>query len=180
VATRSDDPVSARTTSVGRPLPGYEVRVVDGEVQVRGPHVTTGYFRQPEPQLFDGGWLRTGDLGELDADGYLRIVGRLKDLAKVAGFTVAPAEVEMVLASHPHVLQAVVVAVPHDALGEALRAFVVTAEGADVSTGELLGFARRRLAGYKLPYALEIVPDVPLLPSGKPDRATLRSRPHPI
>ncbi|MGZ4799866.1 MAG: class I adenylate-forming enzyme family protein [Acidimicrobiia bacterium] len=176
--TRLTDPWPARRDSVGRPLPSYDVRIVDGEVQVSGPCVTTGYFGDPvsSAELFDGAWLRTGDLGELDADGNLHIVGRRKELANIAGFTVAPAETETVLLSHPDVLEAVVVAVPDPARGEALHAFVVTTAGAEVTNAQLLHFARRRLAGYKLPYSLEIVAELPVLASGKPDRAALRAR----
>ena len=177
-AVRVTDPWPTRRDTVGRPLPSYEVRTVGGEVQVRGPHVTAGYFREPvlTAAVYDGSWLRTGDLGAIGADGSLTIAGRSKDLAKIAGFTVAPAETETVLLSHPDVLHAVVVVVPHPAQGEALRAFVVARSGADVTSAALLAFARRQLAGYKLPYALELVAELPVLPSGKPDRVALRGR----
>lgn len=171
-ATRPADPPEPRRSSVGRPLPGYEVRARDGEVQVRSAYGPLGYTHGGL-DLGDGGWLRTGDLGTVDDDGYLRIVGRQKDVAKVAGFTVVPAEVETVLLDHPDVLVAVVVPVAHDVLGESLRAYVVLTPGAATAAPQLLAHCRRRLAGYKLPYSLEVMVELPTLPSGKPDRAAL-------
>jgi acyl-CoA synthetase (AMP-forming)/AMP-acid ligase II len=178
-ATRPADPVDVRQTSVGHPLPGYDFRIRNGEVQVRGPYVTTAYFGagavDASRDLFDDGWLRTGDLGELTG-GMLRIVGRSKDLAKVSGFTVAPAETETVLLGHPDVLAAVVIVVPSPTLGETLRAYVIIRTDSELTGPRLVRYARERLAGYKVPYALEIVSELPLLASGKPDRAALRAR----
>jgi fatty-acyl-CoA synthase len=181
---RPGDPPEIRHSCVGRPLPGFEFRAAtpdDGEpseLQVRGPNVTPGYFRRPEltAEAFDGDWFRTGDLGYVDDDGYVHIAGRAKEIANVGGFNVFPAEVESCLLAHPGVRQAAVVAVPHERMGEALRAFVVPASEARLAPPELLRFARERIAGYKLPYAIDIVPELPLLASGKPDRAALRER----
>jgi fatty-acyl-CoA synthase len=169
---RTEDPSEARYSTVGRPLPGHELRVVDGEVQVRGSAVTTGYYRRPEQTAaaFDGEWFWTGDLGAIDERGHLSITGRTKEMIQVGGLAVSPAEVEAVLLTHPDVQQVVVVGVPHEAMGEALRAFVVPRPGSSLTTTALLQFARARIAGYKLPYAIELVPTIPTLPSGKPDR----------
>jgi fatty-acyl-CoA synthase len=183
---RAEDPPAARYGTVGRPLPGYTFRTagagVDdpsvGELQVRGPHVTPGYHGRPEltAEAFDGGWFRTGDVGRIDAHGRIRVVGRLKDVVHVGGFSVFPAEVETFLLTHPAVAQAAVVGAPHPTLGEALKAFVVAREGGRLDPPALLRFARARIAGYKVPYGIEVVSEIPVLPSGKPDRAALRRR----
>jgi acyl-CoA synthetase (AMP-forming)/AMP-acid ligase II len=162
-------------------LPGFELRLAPGpeadlgELELRGPAVTPGYFRpsrETEGAFTPDGWLRTGDLAML-ADGYLTIAGRAKELVNVGGFNVFPGEVEAVLLEHPDVAQAAVVGVPDERMGEALRAFVVPRAGAAPTPAMLLGFARERIAGYKLPYALELVAELPLLASGKPDRRAL-------
>jgi len=172
---RPDDPDRVRHATVGRPFPGYELRIAGGEVQVRGPYVTPGYFRQPErtAAAFDGEWLRTGDLGALDEGGNLSIHGRAKDVVQVAGHNVFPAEAEGFLLTHPDVLQAVVVGAPHETMGEVLHAFVVARPGSGLTPPALLRFARPRIAGYKLPYAIEVLPEFPALASGKPDRGAL-------
>jgi HIP---CoA ligase len=184
---RFDDPAEVRYTTVGRPLPDYEFRIVPGamkepglgELQVRGPQVTTGYHRSPErtAEAFDGEWFRTGDLGTIDDRGNLRISGRAKELVQVAGFNVFPAEVENFLLTHPDVAQAAVVGVPHETRGESLRAFVVPREGSELTAAALRGYLRRGIAGYKIPYDIQLLAELPLLPSGKADRAAL-SRVH--
>jgi acyl-CoA synthetase (AMP-forming)/AMP-acid ligase II len=178
---RREDPPELRHTTVGRALPGYEFRVAGdepGELQVRGPYVTPGYLGQPEQtaEAFDGEWFRTGDLGTIDADGYVRIAGREKEVIHVAGFNVFPAEVEAFLLGHPDVAQAVVVGTPHERMGEALAAFVVPRPGRELDSGALLRYARPRIAGYKLPYAIRVVDEIPYLPTGKPDRTALAAR----
>ncbi|MBA3260871.1 MAG: acyl--CoA ligase [Thermoleophilaceae bacterium] len=179
---RSDDAPELRHKTVGRPLPGFEFRAAGGsapddpgELQVRGPHVTPGYLGKPDETAaaFDGDWFRTGDLGTIDELGYVRVAGRAKEVVHVAGFNVFPAEVEAFLLTHPDVAQAVVVGVPHEKMGEVLAAYVVPSPGADLTPGALLRFARPRIAGYKLPYAISVVDELPLLPSGKPDRVAL-------
>jgi long-chain acyl-CoA synthetase len=176
---RPDDPPELRHTTVGRPLPGYEFRLVGaGEVQVRGAAVTPGYYRQPEQTAaaFDGEWFRTGDLGRIDERGYLTINGRMKELIQVGGFNVFPAEVEGLLLTHPDVERAAVVGVPHPTMGEAVHAFVVARAGAALTPAALVQFARPRIAGYKLPYAIHLLPDLPALASGKPDRRALAAQ----
>jgi acyl-CoA synthetase (AMP-forming)/AMP-acid ligase II len=174
-ACRAGDEPEVRYTTCGRILPPLEARVEDGELQLRGEHVTPGYHRRPErsEETFVDGWLRTGDLASIDERGHLRIVGRAKDIVHVGGFNVVPAEVEGVLASHPDVLDAAVIGVEHERMGEVLQAFVVVRPGAELTPAALLRFARPRIAGYKLPYAIRILPKLPLLSSGKPDRAAL-------
>jgi fatty-acyl-CoA synthase len=172
---RPDDPPAKRHRTVGRPLPGYELRTSTGEVQVRGAYVTPGYHRRPDAtaELFDGDWLRTGDLGEVDDDGYLSIDGRAKELVHVGGFNVFPAEVEGLLLTHPAVAAAAVIGTGSEHTGESLQAFVVAVPGERLEPAELRRFARARVAGYKVPYAIEVLEALPLLASGKPDRAAL-------
>jgi acyl-CoA synthetase (AMP-forming)/AMP-acid ligase II len=172
---RGDDSPEGRTTTVGTPLPDYRVRIARGEVQVGGPHVTPGYYRQPErtAAAFDGDWFRTGDLGEQDTAGRLRISGRATEVHHVAGFNVFPAEIEGFLLTHPDVEQAAVIGVSHPTMGEVPQAFVVARPGATPAAPDLLRYARARIAGYKLPYAIRFVPNLPTLPSGKPDRRAL-------
>jgi acyl-CoA synthetase (AMP-forming)/AMP-acid ligase II len=175
---RLDDPPEARYATAGRPLPTFEWRVEDGELHVRGPWVTPGYFRRPEEtaEAFVGGWFRTGDVGRFDDEGRLAITGRAKDVVQVAGFSVFPAEIEGFLLTHPDVVQAAVVGAPHEQLGEVLQAFVVAREGAELTPSVLLQFARRKIADYKLPYGIRVVEELPLLGTGKPDRLALAAR----
>lgn len=182
---RADDPAEARRSTAGAPLPGYEFRSVasrddgrPGELQVRGPYVTPGYRGAPKAnsEAFDGEWFRTGDLGEIDEAGRLRILGRAKEMMNVGGFNIFPAEVEGFLETHPDVLAATVVGVPHEQMGEAPCAFVVARPGATLTPQRIRRFARAGIAGYKIPYAVEIVAELPTLSSGKPDRAALRER----
>jgi acyl-CoA synthetase (AMP-forming)/AMP-acid ligase II len=182
---RPDDPVEARRSTAGAPLPGYEFRSVataddgrPGELQVRGPYVTSGYRGAPKAtaDAFDGGWFRTGDLGEIDDAGRVRILGRAKEMLNVGGFNVFPAEVEAFLETHPDVLAAAVVGVPDDRMGEAPYAFVVARPGATLTPKQIRRFTRAGIAGYKIPYAVEVVRELPTLSSGKPDRELLRER----
>ena len=176
---RLDDPPEVRYETVGPPLPGFEVRTAgedrEGELQVRGPGVMPGYHEQPEQtaEAFADGWFRTGDVASIDESGAVRISGRIKEIVHVGGFNVYPAEVEGVLLTHPGVERAGVVGVPHEKLGEALEAFVVAREGSELTAGDLLRFARERIAGYKLPYAIRFLDELPTLTSGKPDRGAL-------
>jgi acyl-CoA synthetase (AMP-forming)/AMP-acid ligase II len=180
---RLDDPSQTRHRTVGRPLAGYDVRIASagdstapaGEVQVRSDYLPAGYHRRPwgVDELDDGVWFRTGDLGTLDAGGNVTIAGRAKQVVHVGGFNVFPAEVEGFLMTHPAIAQAAVIGVPHPVLGEALQAFVVPGAGSAIDARELTRFARAGIAGYKVPYAVRILDELPLLPSGKPDRRAL-------
>jgi acyl-CoA synthetase (AMP-forming)/AMP-acid ligase II len=174
-SVRRDDPPETRYTTVGRALPGYELRTVDNEIQVRSDYLPDGYHgRSWGPDEFtDDGWFRTGDVGELDGEGNLTIAGRSKEVAHVGGFNVFPAEVESFLLGHPSIGAAAVIGVPHDVLGETLKAFVVPASAEAIDPREVIRFARAGIAGYKVPYAVEVLDELPLLPSGKPDRRAL-------
>lgn len=182
------NPVGARRAgSVGLPVPGCSVTIRDdtdqelppgrdGEICVRSPGVTTGYWHAPDESeaALRGAWLRTGDIGHLDADGYLYVVDRKKDLIIRGGFNVYPRDVEDVLLSHPAVAQAGVVGRPDGRLGEEVVAFVSLRPGATADTEELLRHARTRLAATKYPREITIVPAVPLTSVGKLDRKRLR------
>jgi acyl-CoA synthetase (AMP-forming)/AMP-acid ligase II len=175
--------------TVGWLMPGTEARLVDpetgadrapgepGELWIRGPQVMAGYHDRPDTSaevLTPDGWLRTGDLVAIRSDGQLVIRDRLKELIKVRGASVAPAEVELVLRRHPAVRDACVVGVPDDQRGEAPIAFV-TAKGA-VAPSELLAFVGERLAGYKQPREAILVDELPRLPTGKMRRQVMRER----
>ena len=115
---------------------------------MRGPYVTKGYHGGDEltAEAFDGDWFRTGDLGAIDAEGRVRIVGRAKDVVDVGGFSVFPAEVENFLLTHPDIAQAAVIGVPHRRMGQVLKAFVVARAGSDLQAPAILRFARPRIA----------------------------------
>ena len=184
---RSADP--ARLRSAGRAAAGVQVAVVDpgtgtavpagttGEIVIRGRNVTPGYWRRPDAtaELFlPGGWLRTGDAGELDSAGYLTIADRIKDIIISGGENIIPAEIERVLLEHEGVLDAAVVGVPSAKWGETPKAFVTPRPGATVTADELLAFCRERLAHYKCPASIEWVQALPRNPSGKVLRRELR------
>jgi fatty-acyl-CoA synthase len=159
--------------SAGKPYPYVEARLSDeGELQVRGPNVFPGYWRDPEATAaaFTGdGWLRTGDVAEVDDDGCYRILGRLKDMFISGGENVYPAEVEAVLHEHPAVADAAVVGVPDERWGESGVAFVV----GTATEEELIGFCRERLARFKVPKAIRFVDELPRNSLGKVQRAAL-------
>jgi acyl-CoA synthetase (AMP-forming)/AMP-acid ligase II len=175
--------------TVGALVPGTEARVIDpqtgadldpgaeGELLVRGPQVMRGYRGRPEATaaMIDAeGWLHTGDLGAVDAGGGVRVTDRLKELIKVKGFQVAPAELEGLLCSHPSVADAAVVGVPDHASGEVPKAFVV-ARG-EVAPDEVMAWVAERVAPYKRVRVVEVVDAIPKLPSGKILRRELRER----
>ena len=182
--------------AVGWPYPHVEVRLVEatgasagtvvegpgtGELQVRGPGVFSGYLHDPErtASAFDGDWLRTGDLAERDADGCHRIVDRLKNIYISGGENVAPAEVEAVLARHPLVADAAVVAVPDEVWGQVGVAFVEPVPGVGLTEDEVLDHARRHLAGFKLPRRVHVLAELPRTGIGKISRSDLRDSAHP-
>ncbi|HEY5664473.1 MAG TPA: AMP-binding protein [Ilumatobacter sp.] len=172
--------MTPRPGSVGRVLVGQEVRLVGddgadvpvgdaGEVWVRGPNVFLGYLDEPEAtaRVLVDGWLRTGDIATVDDDGYLYLVDRAKDLIIVSGFNVYPGEVEQVLAAHPAVAEVGVVGVPHPHHGEAVKAYVVPVEGADIDEERLIEFASDSLARYKCPTKVIFVDQLPRNAAGK-------------
>ncbi|MER7809134.1 AMP-binding protein [Streptomyces sp900116325] len=181
------DPVSG-TLSVGVPGPDTIVRILDengeevpfgeqGEIAVRGPQVVSGYWRLPDASAaaFPDGELRTGDIGFMDRDGWLYVVDRKKDMINASGFKVWPREVEDVLYTHPAVREAAVVGVPDAYRGETVRAYVSLRPGAVVEPGELGSYCKERLAAYKYPREVEILPELPKTASGKILRRELRS-----
>jgi long-chain acyl-CoA synthetase len=174
------DPALGRLGTAGRPSLGYEVRLSDeGEIQVRAAAPLPGYWNDPEAtamSLTADGFYRTGDVGTMDADGYITIVDRLSDVVITGGENVFPAEVEAVLIKHPAVAEVTVISVPDDKWGETVHAVVVAAAPSVTSldTRELLLWARERLAGFKCPTGVTVVPELPRNATGKVRRAALR------
>jgi long-chain acyl-CoA synthetase len=162
--------------SVGVPVPDTEIRIVGGEIVARGPQIMQGYRNRPleTAEALQEGWLHTGDMGELDADGYLYVRGRKKDMAIVGGYNVYPREVEEVLCSHPAVSEAAVVGGPDPYWGECLHAYVVPRQALDEAT--LLAYCRERLAKYKMPSTLEFLDALPRTNVGKIDKLPLKRR----
>jgi acyl-CoA synthetase (AMP-forming)/AMP-acid ligase II len=171
---KGDDPETIARTS-GRAIPGVEVRIAeDGEILVRGYNVCR-YLDGDSPVDADG-WLATGDIGALDARGYLTITDRRKDMFIVGGFNAYPAEIEGVLAGHQAVAQAAVVGAPDERLGEVGVAFVIPRPGAHVDGEALIGWCRERMANYKVPRRVEVVDALPMNASGKVLKYELRER----
>lgn len=177
--------------SVGKPYPWVELKIVGpdgsdsaelgqpGEICVRSPQNTVGYFHRPEEtaQAIDAdGWFHTGDVGRLDEDGYLYITDRIKDMIISGGENVYPIEVESVLADYPGISQVAVIGVPDPVWGEAVKAVVVTSPGVHIDSHELLTFAREQLAGYKCPKTIEVVTALPVGATGKILKRELREQ----
>lgn len=183
----STEEAAERPGVVGRPVPFLQMRLETadggeagtdepGELLLRGPQVFAGYLRDPERTaevLSPDGWLRTGDLARCDATGAYSICGRRKEMYISGGENVFPGEVEAALADLAGVAEAVVVGVPDARWGEVGRAFVVPRAGTDLSPDVVLAHARARLAGYKVPRSVVLLPEIPRLGSGKPDRRAL-------
>jgi acyl-CoA synthetase (AMP-forming)/AMP-acid ligase II len=176
--------------TAGKPYDWVELRTVDvetkqqtppgvmGELWVRSPGVTPGYFNRPEEtaaSIDNDGWLHTGDVASIDEHGYLTIRDRVKDMIITGGENVYAVEVEAVLADHPAVSAVAVIAVPDERWGEAVRAVVVLTEGEGADADELRSFARERLAGYKVPKAVDFVDTLPTGPTGKVLKRELRA-----
>jgi acyl-CoA synthetase (AMP-forming)/AMP-acid ligase II len=182
------DQVRRRPDASGRqPLPLTEVRVVDpagaevaagevGEIVLRGETVMKGYWNDPEATAgtIRDGWLHTGDLALVDADGYITVVDRLKDMIITGGRNVYSVEVESVVAAHPAVQDAAVVSRPHPDYGESVVAVVTPKEGAEVSLADVREFCTGKLAGYKIPHDLVVAP-IPRNASGKVLKHELRA-----
>jgi long-chain acyl-CoA synthetase len=176
--------------SVGPAIPDVEIRIVDeagrplaageiGEITARGPNVMLGYLNRPEEtaEAIRDGWYHTGDLGRMDEDGYVYIVDRKTDLILVGGLNVYPSEVERVLGTHPAVAEAAVVGVSDALRGESVVALVIPRDGQAVSPSELLQWCRQRLANYKVPRTIQLVPDLPRTVTGKVLKSALRAMP---
>ncbi len=190
VATSAGDDVETIATTVGRPRPGFELRIVDdqgrdvgpgapGEILLRGGSIMSHYLDDPAATaqaLSPDGWLRTGDLGVTDSSGYLRIVGRSKDMYIVGGFNAYPAEIENSLLGHPDIRQVAVIGIPDARLGEVGMAFVVLRPGATVTGGDIIEWSRDRIANYKVPRVVEMVDELPVNATGKVVKDLLRAR----
>ncbi|HXS84998.1 MAG TPA: AMP-binding protein [Mycobacterium sp.] len=180
-----------RPGTVGLPFPGQEIRIidddgvavapgVDGEVLVRGPNVMRGYLGRPDEtaRVIVDGWLHTGDVGHVDGQGYLTLVGRAKDMIIRGGENIYPKEIEDVLAGDPAVLEAAVIGVPDDKWGEVVAAYVQPRPGATVDPAALQALCTRNLGGYKRPTSIHVVDAIAKNPVGKVDKASLRAAHH--
>jgi long-chain acyl-CoA synthetase len=176
-----------RLGSVGKPIPGVEVKILDeedgelpagavGEICVRGPNVMQGYYRMPEEtqKTLRNDWLHTGDVGRFDGEGYLYVVERKKDLIIRGGFNIYPREVEEVLYAHPKVAEAGVVGMPDALMGEDVLAFVVVKAGQEGNPEEIMAFCAEKLARFKCPKRVRFVDSLPKSPVGKILRKELR------
>lgn len=182
-------PVDAiRWGTHGKPVPGNEIRIIDsltgqalptgavGEIIIRGPGNFLGYWNKPEAtaQTLRGGSVHTGDMGCMDADGYLTFMGRFKEMIKVSGYSVFPEEVETILIRHPAIAQAAVICVPDAEKGEVVRAFIVVKNGQAVDAAALVQWSRDNMAAYKVPREVRIIDALPATGAGKVLRRLLK------
>jgi long-chain acyl-CoA synthetase len=172
-----------RVGSIGLPVPGVEMALIDpeswdevewsedavGEIAIKGHNIMKGYYGRPEAteEAIRDGWFRSGDLGRRDADGWYYIVDRSKDMIIRGGYNVYPREIEEVLMSHPDVSLAAVIGVPHESHGEEVKAFVILEDGASLTEDELVAWGKEQMAGYKYPRIVEFVPALPMTATGK-------------
>lgn len=177
--------------SIGVPIPDTKVKIVDpqtgveitkpgvvGEILVKGPQVMQGYWEQPEETalVLKDGWLRTGDLGSIDEDGYVFIADRLKDMIIMGGEKIYPREIEDLLYTHPAVKEVAVIGVPHSLRGEVPQAYVVLKENSEVTNKELRQYCMKHLSKYKVPHKVELVDELPRSSVGKVLRRLLREK----
>ena len=178
----------AKPGSIGLPVWGVQVRVVDaddqdveisevGEIVIQGHNVMKGYYKRPEAtaEAMRHGWFHTGDIGRRDEDGYFYIVDRVKDMIIRGGFNVYPREIEEVLMAHPAVSLAAVIGVPHDRHGEEVKAFVILKAGAAITEVELVAWSKQNMADYKYPRVIEFRTELPMTATGKVLKSELRS-----
>lgn len=177
-----------KTGSIGLPIPDTDMRVVDihtgkdcdvdqpGEMWVKGPQVMRGYWERPDEtaNVLEDGWLKTGDVVQMDDEGYVTIVSRKKDVIIAGGFNIYPVEVEDVLFEHPKVQEAVVIGVPDAYRGETVKAFIVLKEGETATAEEIISYCRTKMATYKLPRQVEFLDELPKSAVGKVLRRLLR------
>jgi long-chain acyl-CoA synthetase len=175
----------------GIPIPGNEIRILDpdtgapmaageqGEIVLRSPGVFKGYWNNPEAtaRTLRNGWVHTGDMGHLDADGYLTFTGRFKEMIKVSGYAVFPEQVESILIQHPAVAQAAVIGVPHETKGEVVRAFIVRKPGHHTDADALIAWSRENMSAYKAPREVRFVDKLPATGAGKVLRRLLKDLP---
>lgn len=172
----------------GKPVPGNTLRIIDpdtgaelpagevGEITILGPGNFKGYWNKPEAtaKTLRNGWVHTGDMGKIDADGYLTFIGRTKEMIKVSGYSVFPEEVETLLIKHPAVAQAAVIGVPDAEKGEVVRAFIVKKAGQEVDAAALVAWARENMAPYKAPREVRFIDALPATGAGKVLRRLLK------
>ncbi|WP_188748135.1 AMP-binding protein [Marinobacterium zhoushanense] len=179
-------PGTEHVGTVGRPLPGTEVRIVgdsgelmpigeSGEIQVRGPQVMLGYWRQPQEtaRVLKDGWLATGDIGQIYGNGELRIIDRRKEVISISGFKVYPSELENVISAHPDILECAVIGLPDEEYGETIKVYVV-ANNPRLTMRGVREYCRQRLTSYKVPRSVEFCRDLPRSAIGKVQRRELR------
>ncbi|WP_046469118.1 long-chain-fatty-acid--CoA ligase [Allosalinactinospora lopnorensis] len=187
VASFNDPRVGARPGSIGRPIWGVEMKLVDddfkeiegngpGEIAIRGHNVMKGYHNRPDAnaEVLQNGWFRTGDVAHRDDDGFYFIVDRAKDMIIRGGYNVYPREVEEVLMTHPEVSLAAVVGVPHETHGEEVKAFVIPEKGSSLTEDQVVDWTKERLAGYKYPRLVELRDTLPMTATGKILKRELR------
>lgn len=186
--TRFDDSLERRVETVGRALPGIEVKIADdewqplplgemGELACRGYNVMLGYYKMPEKTaevIDEEGWLYSGDLATMDEEGYVKIVGRKKDMLITGGFNVYPAEIEEYLFTHPKVQNVSVVGVPDDVMGEVAIAYIIPRDGVMIDSQEIVDFCVGTIANFKVPRYVEVVDEFPMTQSGKIQKFRLR------
>jgi long-chain acyl-CoA synthetase len=172
----------------GKAIPGNEIRILDpqsgepvptgqtGEIVLRSIGNFKGYWKKPEAtaQTLRNGWVHTGDMGHLDADGYLTFTGRFKEMIKVSGYAVFPEEVETILIKHPAVAQAAVIGIPDASKGEVIRAFIVKKTGAQIEAEALIAWARDNMSSYKAPREVRFIDALPATGAGKVLRRLLK------
>jgi len=184
-----DERAGTMPGSIGPPVPNTECRIVDvatgadaaagelGELLIRGPQVMKGYLNNPQATartIDPDGWLHTGDIARVEADGSTRIVDRIKELIKYKGYSIAPAELEALLLTHPAIIDAAVIGLPDDEAGEVPKAFVVATD--PISPQEVTQFVAEHVAPYKKVRAVEMIEEIPKSPSGKILRRVLIER----
>jgi long-chain acyl-CoA synthetase len=176
--------------TVGVPLPDTDLKLVDletgthtvpcgepGEVCFKGPQIMAGYHKRPDETALTvrEGWLYTGDVGVLDADGFLSIVDRKKDMIVASGYNVYPNEIDDILFGHPKILEACCVGVPDEYRGETVKAFIVVRPGETLTAEEVIDFCKAKLAAYKVPRQIEFIAELPKSAVGKILRKDLRT-----
>jgi fatty-acyl-CoA synthase len=187
--TRTDDPIEKRVSTVGKPLPDMEVKVVNpetgeevgpgvkGEICTRGFHIMEGYYKMPEATakaIDEDGWLHTEDLVIMDEDGYFEIIGRLTDMIIRGGENVYPKEVEEFIRQHSEIKDVQVIGIPDEKYGEEVMAYVQLKERAEVNPEDLFEHFKERISWHKLPKKIKIVDEFPLTASGKVQKYRLR------
>lgn len=174
----------------GKPVPGNEIRILDpdtgaelpaggvGEIVMRSAGVFKGYWNKPEAtaQTLRSGWVHTGDMGRLDAEGYLTFIGRFKEMIKVSGYSVFPEEVETILIEHPDVAQAAVIGIPDPAKGEVVKAFIVLKPGSQLDAAALIAWSRDNMSSYKAPREVKFIDALPATGAGKVLRRMLKDQ----